>query len=60
MDSKVENKGLKELKLYNHRGIEIQCPDCGDIFIPTEDGDCFCVRCNRVFQEDEVRARCGI
>lgn len=40
--------------------INIQCPDCGNIFIVNEFGEYFCETCKRSFSENEIRERCGI
>ncbi|MHA1488978.1 MAG: hypothetical protein ACTSRI_04915 [Promethearchaeota archaeon] len=42
------------------RKVNIQCPDCGEIFVFNEKEECFCNKCDRVFSENEVRARCGL
>jgi predicted RNA-binding Zn-ribbon protein involved in translation (DUF1610 family) len=60
MDVKVVKKNNKDIKIYSHRKIEIQCPNCGELFIFNELGECFCTRCNRLFSDNEVRARCGL
>jgi len=62
----IESKKLKEFKqsfkryFFNHSKTNIQCPDCGNLFIYNEEREVFCEICNRVFSESEVRARCGL
>ena len=50
----------KKLKSPIEKKANIQCPDCGEIFVFNEKGECFCEKCDRVFFENEVRARCGV
>lgn len=40
--------------------IKIQCPDCGNLFVFNEYGEFFCLKCERIYPEKEVRARCGL
>ena len=40
--------------------VKIQCPNCGNIFILNNNKECFCEICNRVYTENEIRARCGL
>ena len=40
--------------------VKIQCPNCGNIFILNNNRECFCEICNRVYTENEIRARCGL
>jgi Zn finger protein HypA/HybF involved in hydrogenase expression len=40
--------------------VKIQCPDCGSIFVLNQYGEIFCIKCERVFFEDEIRNRCGL
>jgi hypothetical protein len=41
-------------------GIKVQCPDCGTLFVLDEYKEYFCKRCDRIYLEEEIRARCGI
>jgi len=40
--------------------VKIQCPNCGNNFILNNNRECFCKICNRVYTENEIRARCGL
>ncbi len=54
-----EKLNSKEYSLKNHFAI-IQCPDCGNIFVLNENREYFCYNCQRVYTENEIRARCGL
>ncbi len=55
---------LDKFDLKNHNSedfhIEIQCPDCGNIFILDKRNNYFCENCNRIYNENEIRTRCGL
>jgi len=60
-----DNKSKRDkfdLNNYNSEDfqIEIQCPDCGNIFILDKKKNYFCENCNRIYTEYEIRARCGL
>ena len=44
----------------NNFHIQIQCPVCGNIFILNEKRNYYCEICNRIYTENEIRARCGL
>ena len=60
MSFKVTDKKKRDIPVYRYRKIEIQCPDCGKIFIFNDEGECFCEKCKRLFSNEEIRARCGL
>lgn len=39
--------------LYDEDGDTIQCPSCGDE-LRYHDGQCCCISCDRVFDDDEI------
>ena len=46
----------KELDLPK---VEIQCPECGGIFLIFNQ-KYFCKKCNRIFEENEIRKKCAL
>lgn len=44
--------------------VKIQCPECGGILGSvknrTNDKVMFCLRCNQLYTEAEIRERCGL
>ena len=60
MSTRITDKKKGRERTYDYRKILIQCPDCGTLFNFTEEGECFCKKCNKFFTDDEVRARCGL
>ena len=45
---------------FDMKGVKIQCPDCGKLFILNPWGRYYCRKCKRLFTESEIRKRCGI
>ncbi len=64
MNTNDENSNQEKLEVRNNVFknfvIKIQCPDCGFIFILNEKREYFCYNCQRVYTENEIRARCGL
>ena len=50
----------KPKKLFSSFNVQIQCPDCGDIFVLHQEDQIFCSKCERIFTENEIRKRCGL
>ncbi|MHA1757837.1 MAG: hypothetical protein ACTSVV_13760 [Promethearchaeota archaeon] len=46
----------KELDLPK---VEIQCHECGEIFLMYNQ-KYFCKKCNRIFEENEIRKKCAL
>lgn len=44
----------------NNFHIQIQCPVCGSVFVLNEKRNYYCEICNRIYTENEIRARCGL
>jgi len=40
--------------------IPVQCPDCGELIRINGAKQLYCIRCNRFFDENEIRRRCGL
>ena len=56
-DDKRANVLIEQSDLFD---IKIQCPECCSIFVLNQYGEFFCRRCDRIFREAEIRARCGL
>ena len=50
----------KEIIDQNYWRIKIQCPNCGSIFIFNDLGECYCIKCRKIYPESVVRERCGL
>ena len=61
INNKSDQEKLNSKNTYaNYIDVKIQCPNCGNIFILNSNSECFCEKCNRVYTENEIRARCGL
>lgn len=50
----------KSKNLFSSFKVQIQCPDCGSIFILNKEAEIYCSECKRIFSENEIRKRCGL
>jgi hypothetical protein len=65
MSIKIIKKNSDQVKEKKKKGVrpfdvQIQCPDCGSIFVLNQESEIFCSECERIFSENEIRNRCGL